>query len=117
MKVLGLRTERDSVTETGEAATGPAEESSYVKVCQGIYGVNALDIPKDPQIRDGVSGTPLIAGAKNLREMPRVLGEGMVVGFMGWNDVVEKHGTDRQIYCFCEPADSLIQAGWSVCPE
>jgi len=117
MKVLGLRTERDSVTETGEAATGPAEESSYVKVCQGIYGVNALDIPKDPQIRDGVSGTPLIAGAKNLREMTRVIGEGMVAGFMGWNDIAGKHGTDRQIYCFCEPADSLIQAGWSVCPE
>ena len=92
MKALGIRTGRDSVTETGEAATGPAQDRTYVKVSQGIYGVNALVIPRDLQIRDGLCGTPLIAGAKNLREMPRVIGEGMVAGFMLWNDIVGKHG-------------------------
>jgi hypothetical protein len=64
-----------------------------------------------------MSGTPLIVGGKSKREMTRVLGDGMVAGFMLWNDIEGRYNLDRQIYSFCRTADPLIESGWSVCDE
>jgi hypothetical protein len=58
MKVLGIRTgadRRNSVMDTGEVAPGPAQDRTYIKVCQGTYGFNTPVISREPQIRDGVS--------------------------------------------------------------
>ena len=42
------------------------------------------------------------------------LGDGMVVGFMLWNDIVGMYNTDGQVYSFCQPVDPLIEDGWMI---
>ena len=120
LRVLGVRTGADRrvpVTDGQDPVPGPLKDYQYIKVEQGIYGVNSAIIPTDPRIREGVCGTPLIVGGKSKREMTRVLGDGMVAGFMLWNDIEGRYNLDRQIYSFCQTADPLIESGWSVCDE
>jgi hypothetical protein len=85
------------VTDGRDPVAGPLEDHQYIKVLQGIYGVNSAIIPKEPRIREGVCGTPLIVGGKNKREMTRVVGDGMVTGVMIWNDIEGRYNLDRQI--------------------
>ena len=120
LRVLGVRTGADSRlqgTDGQEPVPGPMQYGRYIKVCQGIYGVNAAVIPTQPQIRQGVCGTPLIVGGANKRKMTHVLGDGIVAGFMLWNDIEGRYNLDRQIYSFCQTTDPLIESGWSVCDE
>jgi len=117
LRVLGVRTgidRRETVTEGGNPIPGPSQDHRYVKIAEGIYGINSAIIPREPQIRDGVCGTPLVVAGRNKREMARVLTDGMVAGFMLWNDIEGRYGLDRQIYCFCQVVDPLIDAGWFV---
>jgi len=117
LKVLGVRTGADRRIPTGEGAgiaAGPLNDHHYIKIAQGIYGVNAAVIPREPQIREGMCGTPLIVAGKNKREMAEVIKDGKVAGFMLWNDIQGRYGLDRQIYSFCQPVDPLISEGWSV---
>ena len=120
LRVLGVRTGRDRllpVTDGQDPVPGPLKDDHYIKVLQGIYGVNSAIIPKEPRIREGVCGTPLIVAGKKKREMARVLGDGMVPGFMLRNDIEGRYNLDRQIYSFCQTADCLIESGWSVFAE
>jgi len=120
LRVLGVRTgagRRPPVTDAGDPVPGPLQDIQYIKVEQGIYGVNSTVIPRERRIREGVCCTPLIVGGTNKREMARILGDGMVAGFMLWNDIEGLYNIDRQIYSFCQTVDPLIELGWSVCNE
>jgi hypothetical protein len=117
LRVLGVRTgeyRRIPDTEDGTIPPGPSKDVRYIKIYQGIYGGNSAVIPKEPQIREGVCGTPLMVAGRNRREMAQVLKDGIVAGFMSWNDI---DGADGQIYSFCQTADPLIEAGWVVSKE
>ena len=118
LRALGVRTGADRrlpTAATGEQSTpGPLPDHFYIKIVQGIYGVKSAVIPREPAIREGVCGTPLILGGKNRREMATRLGDGMVAGFMLWNDIVGMYNTDGQVYSFCQPVDPLIEDGWMV---
>lgn len=52
-----------------------------------------------------------------MREVAQVLKDGMVAGFMLWNDIEPRYGADRQLYSFCQTTDPLIEAGWVVSTE
>jgi hypothetical protein len=117
LRVLGVRTgvdRRETVTEGGAPVPGPSRDHRYIKIAQGIYGINSALIPREPQTRDGVCGTPLVVAGRLKGEMARVLNDGMVAGFMLWNDIEGRYNMDRQIYCFCQVTDPLIDAGWFV---
>jgi hypothetical protein len=83
-------------------------------VDQGIFGLKTGVISKEPRIREGVCGSPLILAGKNQREMQSFLADGMVAGFMLWSNIIGKYNTDGHIYSFCQPTDPLIEAGWAV---
>ena len=47
----------------------------------GLTFANPLIIPKEPRIREGVRGIPLILGGKSKWETTRLLADPMVTGF------------------------------------
>ena len=119
LRVLGVRTGVDSRlqgTDGQEPVHGPPQYDRYIKVCQDIYGLNVAVISTQPQIRQGVCGTTLIIGGASKRKMTHVLGDGMVAGFMSWNDI-EGNNLNRQIYSLCQTTNHLIESGWSGCDD
>jgi hypothetical protein len=78
---------------------GPLPNRRYLVVDQGIHSIMAEVLPKQPYVRDGTCGTPLIKE------------DGSVISFMCWNDVP---GYGASLYCFTQPVDPLIDAGWSI---
>ena len=87
--------------------SGPSDRD-YVVVEQGIFATGANILKKRPFIRGGTCGTPLvrIAPPGHVRNYD---GVGDVLGFMLWNDVKMY---DTNLYCFSEPVDELLDAGW-----
>ena len=118
LRALGVRTGTDrrlpTTTMDEQSTPGPLPDHFNIKIMQGIYGVKSAVIPREPAIREGVCGTPLILGGKNRREMATRLGDSMVVGFMLWNDIVGMYNTDDRVYSFCQPVDPLIEDGWMI---
>jgi|SRR5579859_625040 len=66
---------------------GPLAQFTYVAVDQGIFSVQAARINREPQIRDGVCGTPIIHQGVTITDQS-ALERGEVVGFMHYTDIV-----------------------------
>ena len=118
LRALGVRTGADRHLPTatlGEQSTPvPVPEHRYIKIEQGIYGVKSGVIPREPAVREWLCGTPLILGGKNRLQMTTRLGDGLIVGFMSWNDIAGMYNTDGQIFSFCQPVDPLIEDEWMI---
>lgn len=118
LQILGVRTGSDRVlptTSTDQSVVkGPSQDHCYIKVDQGIFGVKSAVIPREPMMREGVGGTPLVLAGRNQGEMQTSLRDGVIADFMSCSDVVGRYNSDGQIYCFCQPADPLIESGWAV---
>ncbi|KAI9852298.1 MAG: hypothetical protein M1838_001187 [Thelocarpon superellum] len=114
LRCLGVRLPISQSRPSRQAQVpGPPPDEPYVTVRQGIYATSAPEIGSMPKIRDGVCGSALI---RQETGMPKkvVVAEGEVAGFMGWSNVHNASIAPNELLCFCETADSLIEAGWEV---
>ena len=99
----------------GKNWMGPKEEHEYVVVEQGVFSVHSPIIETSPMIRDGVCGSPLIYAGNVEDQEAEILEKGMVAGFMCYTDcIIPTLPKLRMIYCYCQTADELIDAGWSI---
>lgn len=112
MRLFGVRTGKKRVPPN---YIGPRAPYEYVVVEQGIFSVQAAVINREPRIRDGVCGTPIIHQGMTLTDQS-ALQRGEVVGFMHYTDVVGC-SNDSRLYSYGQVVDQLIEAGWEVCAE
>jgi hypothetical protein len=75
--------------------------------------VRAPIINTEPQIREGVCGTPILLSGKHKGDQS-FLPQGHVAGFMLWNDIIG-YDVAGKLYCYCQTTDELIEDGWEVC--
>jgi hypothetical protein len=102
----------------GKNWMGPKKNHAYVVVKQGVFSVHSPIIEKSPMIRDGVCGSPLIYAGNEADQKAQILEKGMVAGFMCHTDcIIPTLPQARMIYCYCQTADELIDAGWSICND
>ena len=92
--------------------SGPSSSYRYLQIEQGIYAVRSEVINGEPKIREGVCGTPIVVQGKSKRD-ESFLSQGLVCGFMLWNDV-KGYANDGRLYSYCQTVDPLIDAGWEV---
>jgi hypothetical protein len=89
---------------------GPRNDTSYIRINQGIYAMNSSIIRSPPQIREGACGTPLVR-VGNKRKKAKY-DDGGVVGFWLWADI---KGYGTSLFAFAQTVDPLIEDGWAVC--
>jgi hypothetical protein len=112
LRVFGLRTGK---RRAGNQWQGPKEDHEYVVVEQGVFAVDTPVIDSSPIVRDGVCGTPLIYAGKTPRQEKEAVEKGWVGGFMCYtNNVIPTASAARMLYCYCQTADELIEAGWEI---
>jgi hypothetical protein len=99
-------------TEPGSAYVGPSQNYRYLQLEQGIYAVRSDVINGEPKIREGTCGTPVVVQGKSKQDESS-LSNGLVCGFMLWNDVTG-YSNDGRLYCYCQTVDPLIEDGWEV---
>ena len=112
MRLFGVRTGKKRVSAN---YPGPRAPYEYVTVEQGIFSVQAAVINREPRIRDGVCGTPIIHQGMT-RTDQLALERGEVLGFMHYTDVVGC-SNDSRLYSYGQVVDQLIEAGWEVCAD
>ena len=112
MRLFGLRTGKKRPPPNH---TGPLAQFNYVAVDQGIFSVQAAVINREPRIRDGVCGTPILHQGVTITDQS-ALGRGEVVGFMHYMDVVGCNN-DSRLYSYAQIVDPLIDEGWEVCSD
>jgi hypothetical protein len=100
----GLRTGKKRHT-----GAGPMGDTFYVVLEQGIFATNTPYIPRPPQIRTGMCGTPIIR-VESLLDTDAEPGD--VCGFFLWTDIKGYHGS--MLYAYCQPTDPLIDDGWTL---
>jgi hypothetical protein len=93
---------------------GPDGDSIYVKLEQGIFATNAPYIPRPPQIRPGMCGTPLLR-VENVHNSSSSIDDGEICGFFLWTDVKGYNGS--MLYAYCQPTDPLLEEGWSIATD
>jgi len=109
MRLLGVRSGKK---RTPPGYVGPASDCDYVAIDQGIYSVRAPIINTEPQVREGVCGTPVLLAGKHKEDLS-ILKDGCVVGFMIWTDIVG-YDTAGRLYSYCQTTDELIEEGWEI---
>jgi hypothetical protein len=112
MRLFGVRTGKKRAPEN---YVGPQTPYEYVTVDQGIFSVQAAAINREPRIRDGVCGTPIIHQGMALSDQS-ALEHGEVLGFMHYTDVVG-FNNDSRLYSYGQVVDPLIEDGWEICAE
>jgi hypothetical protein len=92
---------------------GPSANHQYIILEQGIYQSSTPIVPRPPVVRLGMCGTPLhrIGNRTDATVQP----SGDIVGFFLWVDVPTYAGP--RLYCYSQPTDPLINAGWRVATE
>jgi hypothetical protein len=101
LRAVGVRV----VRRNQGVVRGRSAEYPYLAIDQGIFATTAEVIRTRPQVRDGMCGAPLVV-VSGERE---VLGG--VAGFFCYSDV---KGYNSSLLCYAEPADVLINDGWSL---
>lgn len=91
---------------------GPSPNYRYLQIERGIYAVRSEVINGEPKIREGVYCTPLVVQGKSKRD-ESFLSQGLVCGFMLWNDV-RGYANDGRHYSYCQTVDALIDDGWEI---
>jgi hypothetical protein len=112
MRVFGLRVGKK---RPPPGYDGPSGEYEYVQVDQVIFSVRADVINREPKIRDGVCGTPILLQGRTLVDQSD-LHRGEVVGFMHYTNVVGCDNGSR-LFSYCQPVDPLITDGWDICQD
>jgi hypothetical protein len=107
MRCLGIRTGKKRL-KAGSIRL--REDYSYVNTDQGIFSVTPPVINSQPQIREGVCGTPLLVAGK-FESDESLLKEGLVVGFMLYTDVAG-YDIAENLYTYAQTVDELIEDGW-----
>jgi len=84
LKCFGMRAEKRPAHKNWP---GPEAERNYVVLEEGVFSVPAREIDKEPNVRGGVCGTPIIfAGTDVVDEL--TIQKGIVGGFMCYTDNV-----------------------------
>jgi hypothetical protein len=96
-----------------QTGPGPSANQSYVILEQGIYQSSTPIVPQPPVIRLGMCGTPLHRVGNRIDETVQACGD--ILGFFLWLDVTTYAGP--RLYCYSQPTDPLINAGWEVATE
>ena len=112
MRLFGLRSGK---RRPPPGYIGPLEQFKYVTLDQGIFSVQAAVINREPRIRDGVCGTPIMHQGVTITDQS-ALARGEVVGFMHYTDVVG-FSNDSRLYAYGQLVDPLIDDGWEVYTE
>jgi len=107
MRFLGVRSGKK---RTLPGYVGPTSDHEYITIDQGIYSVRAAIINTEPQVREGVCGTPVLLAGK-YKEDQSLLRDGCVAGF--WTDIVGYDVAGR-LYSYCQTTDELIEDGWEI---
>jgi len=92
---------------------GPFPDHQYIILEQGIYQSSTPIVPRPPVIRLGMCGTPLHRIGNRIDSTVHACGE--ILGFFLWVDVKTYSGP--RLYCYSQPTDPLIDAGWQVATE
>jgi hypothetical protein len=92
---------------------GPSANHLYIILEQGIYQSSTPIVPRPPIVRLGMCGTPLHRVGNRIDATVHACGE--ILGFFLWVDVVMYAGP--QLYCYSQPTDPLIIAGWEVATD
>ena len=100
----GLRTGKKR-----QPAPGPRDDTFYVILERGIYATNTPFIPRRPQIRLGMCGTPFLRLESSIDPNAQ---EGDICGFFLWTDLKGYNGS--VLYAYSQLTDPLIEEGWSV---
>ena len=93
---------------------GPDGDTVYIIVEQGIFATNAPYIPRPPQIRLGMCGTPLLRVGNALDDSSSI-DDGEICGFFLWTDIKGCNGS--MLYAYCQPTDPLLENGWSIATD
>jgi hypothetical protein len=109
MRILGVRSGKK---RPPPGYVGPSSDHDYVAIEQGIYSVRAAIINTEPQVREGVCGTPVFLAGKH-KEDQSLLRDGCVAGFMIWTDIVG-YDVAGKLYSYCRTTDELIEEGWEI---
>ncbi len=83
-----------------------------VVLTQGVFATNTPGIKLMPAIRDGVCGSAIVRW--ETCEGEDILAEGQVGGFMAWSDVQSPYRFEKQVLCYCDAADALIDERWQI---
>jgi hypothetical protein len=90
----------------------PPSNYRYLQIEQGIYALRPEVINGEPKIREGVCGTPILVQGKPKQD-ESFFSDGLVCGFMLWNDV-RGYANDGRLYSYCQTVDPLIDDGWEI---
>jgi hypothetical protein len=96
-----------------QTGPGPSADYLYIILEQGIYQSSTPIVPRPPVIRLGMCGTALHRVGNRID--PSVQPCGDILGFFLWVDVPTYAGAT--LYCYSQPTDPLINAGWQVATE
>jgi hypothetical protein len=93
-----------------QTGPGPSANNYYIILEQGIYQTSTPIIPRPPIVRLGMRGAALHRIGNRINPMVHPCGD--ILGFFLWVDIVTYAGP--LLYCYSQPTDPLINAGWRV---
>jgi hypothetical protein len=91
----------------------PSTNNYYIKLEQGIYQSSTPMTPKPTILQLGMCGTPLHRIGNRID--PTIQACGDIVGFVVCVEIPSCAGP--RLYCYSQPTDPLINAGWQVATE